>query len=339
MGGLLWLASSRRTLHSAVPRSMFDEEHDPLTATADGVRAGKAKPFLLRISLPRFFGILAAMTIVIGVILLAVYLTRKRDARTATLAGDLARLRDAALNDTSMFARLGVFLDTFGNRISGSANLENAIDWIAQQMQAVDGLAGVAKEPANVTHWVRNQEFALLVEPAALAKSMFVLGLGNSIGTPAGGINGTVIVVSSFDEMNARAAEIPGKIVCFNVPFTSYGATVAYRVFGAVNAAPLGAIAVLVRSVTPFSLQTPHTGTSQRSTIPAMAITVEDAELFARLAAAGVSIRVSMYMGAQLLPNSLSHNVLGQVTGATLYVAPPAEPPSESKRQLTCLVD
>jgi carboxypeptidase Q len=87
-----------------------------------------------------------------------------------------------------------------------------------------------------------------------------MLGLGNSIGTGPAGIEADVIVLGSFDDLDKRKAEVAGKIVLFNVPFTNYGQTVAYRATGPSRVAPLGAVAMLVRSVGPTGLRTPHTG-------------------------------------------------------------------------------
>ena len=42
---------------------------------------------------------------------------------------------------------------------------------------------------------------------------------------------------------------MPGKIVLFNVPFTTYGQTVQYRVNGAIEAAKYGAIASFIASL------------------------------------------------------------------------------------------
>lgn len=64
-----------------------------------------------------------------------------------------------------------------------------------------------------------------------------------------------------------------------------------YRSSGATKASELGAVAALIRSVTPFSLYTPHTGmmsyAENVTKIPAACITVEDATLLGRMADRG----------------------------------------------------
>ena len=54
--------------------------------------------------------------------------------------------------------------DTFGQRLSGSKALEDAIDWAVAEMKK-DGLENVHIEPVKVPHWVRGQESAEIVEP------------------------------------------------------------------------------------------------------------------------------------------------------------------------------
>lgn len=63
-----------------------------------------------------------------------------------------------------------------------------------------------------------------------------------------------MLVVKSFEELKQRASEAEGKIVVFNQPFVSYGETVAYRAYGASEAAKAGAVAALIRSITPLSI-------------------------------------------------------------------------------------
>lgn len=91
-------------------------------------------------------------------------------------------------------------------------------------------------------------------------QKMNVAGLGNSVGTPVDGISAEVLVVDSFDELEAKQDQVHGKIVVFNAAWVSYGATVQYRSQGASRAAKYGAVAALIRSVTPFSIASVHTG-------------------------------------------------------------------------------
>ncbi len=226
------------------------------------------------------------------------------------------RIIDAALADSAAYARLAELVDRFGHRLSGSTSLENALDWIIAEMQR-DGLANVRGEPVLVPRWVRGAESAALVRP--VRRTLPMLGLGGSIGTPPGGIEADVMVVGSWAELEARAAEARGKIVLFNVPFTGYGPTVQYRLLGAIAAARAGAVAALLRSVTPFSLQTPHTGAMSYQDdvpkIPFAAITVEDATLMQRMAARGERIVVRLEMGAETLPDVPSRNVMAELVG------------------------
>jgi carboxypeptidase Q len=225
----------------------------------------------------------------------------------------------AALQDSSAFERLSELVDRFGHRLSGSDNLERAIDWILDEMRG-DGLDDVRGEPVMVPHWVRGEESAELLEPRSMALPM--LGLGGSIGTPAEGITAPVLVVRSFDELQERADDARGRIVLFNAPFTSYGETVQYRSNGAIEAARVGAVASLIRSVTPHSMRTPHTGGMRYADdvdrIPHAAITVEDAELLQRMQNRGETIVVRLRMNAATLPDAPSRNVVAELTGTEL---------------------
>ncbi len=181
-----------------------------------------------------------------------------------------------------------------------------------------DGLQKVRGEQVMVPRWVRGEERADIISPRAAPLPM--LALGGSIGTPPNGITAEVLVVSSFDDLSAKAAKARGKIVLFDVPFTTYGATVRYRGTGAVEAAKVGAVASLVRSVGPFSMQTPHTGgmryDSSVKQIPSAAITGEDASMLRRMQDRGERVVVKLAMGARTLPDVPSRNVIGEIVGS-----------------------
>jgi carboxypeptidase Q len=233
---------------------------------------------------------------------------RYRDAASKIIA--------RATRDSAAWARLATLTETFGNRFSGTDRLERAIDWTIAEMKQ-DGLDAVRGEPVMVPRWVRGSESAELIEPRR--QSLPMLGLGGSIATPAGGITAEVMVVRSFDELRERASAARGKIVLFNVPFTTYGETVRYRGTGAVEAARAGAVASLIRSVTPYSQRTPHTGgmayDSSVRRIPHAAITPEDADMIERMLARGQRVVVRLMMTARTLPDAPSRNVIGELRG------------------------
>jgi carboxypeptidase Q len=230
---------------------------------------------------------------------------------------DATRIIDAALSDSAAWNRLAELTERFGSRFSGSPSLERAIDWMLARMRA-DGLQNVRGERVMVPVWVRGTESAELVSPRA--EMLPMLGLGGSIATPPGGTTADVFVVRTFSELTAKAAQARGKIVLFNAPFTSYGETVQYRSRGAIAAAQAGAVAALVRSVTPASMRTPHTGNmaydSTVRRIPAAAITVEDAEMLQRMQDRGERIRVKLVMSARSLPDAPSRNVVAELVGS-----------------------
>jgi carboxypeptidase Q len=222
----------------------------------------------------------------------------------------------AATADSAAYQRLGRLVDTFGHRLSGSASLEAAIEWILEAMKT-DGLENVRGEPVMVTRWVRGAESAELVKPRAARLAM--LGLGGSVGTPKHGITAPVLVVGSFDELERRATEAKGKIVLFDVPFTDYVATRKVRTDGPSAAARVGAVACLIRSVASASIRSPHTGATRYDTtaarIPAAALSVEDAMMLHRFQDRGEPVVVTLKMGARKLPDAPSRNVVAEIVG------------------------
>jgi len=230
------------------------------------------------------------------------------------------RLIDAALADTEGYAKLTYLCDRIGKRLSGSQSLDQAVSWSVEQMKR-DGLKNVAALPVKVSHWVRGRESAKIVAP--LERPLRMLGLGMSVGTPAEGISAEVVVVSGIEQLAQLSREqVKGKIVLFNAVYKGYGPTVVNRTAGASRAAALGAVAVLVRSITPLAVQLPHTGalTYQEGVprIPAAAITIEDALLIERLSQNGVPVKVHLEMAAHEEPDADSANVIGEIPGREL---------------------
>lgn len=244
----------------------------------------------------------------------------------------LAKIRDAALSSDWTWQRLSDLTDKIGPRLSGSPGAEAAVVQVAAALQAA-GLT-VTLQPAKVPHWVRGEEQAELVDypghPAGLTQHLHLTTLGGSVATPKKGLTAPVLVVHSFDDLKAHAAEARGRIVLFDNAFdqdladnghamSAYGQAVAYRVQGASAAARVGAVASLIRSVGGADFRLPHTGVMKYEDdapkIPTAALTAEDALWVARLAAQG-PVSLHLTLTPQTLPDADSHNVLADLPGS-----------------------
>lgn len=226
----------------------------------------------------------------------------------------LATAKDAGGNFA--WDRLAFFTDTFGPRISGSANLDATLRWAEAEMKK-DGLENVHVEPVMVPQWIRGDESLEILEP--FPNKVPILGLGGSVSTRSEGVTAELLIVKSFDELTAKRDEARGKIVLFNVLYTNYGDTVRYRAGGASAAAKVGAVAALVRAVGLPGMRTPHTGGMRYEEgtpkIPTAAIPIEDADRFDRMAKRGQRITLRLKMDAHFLEDAPSANLVGELRG------------------------
>jgi Zn-dependent M28 family amino/carboxypeptidase len=237
-----------------------------------------------------------------------------------------ARIVGAALTDSQAYDKLAWLTDRIGHRLSGSAALDQAIEWSAEQFR-LDGVDRVWTEEVMVPHWVRGEESARIVQPAE--HTLSILGLGGSVGTPEGGITAEVVVVDGFDSLETLGEGARGKIVLFNRKMekgfgkeNGYGVLSRVRAKGASAAAKHGAVAMLIRSLGTADFRLPHTGAlryeEDAEKIPAAAVSAEDAMLIARLADSGETVRLRLEMGAKTLPDARSANVLAEIRGREL---------------------
>ncbi len=229
----------------------------------------------------------------------------------------LAQIIAAGPEDDFALTSLEHLCDSIGPRLSGSPAMDAAIEFSVKSLREA-GFDRVWTEPVMVPAWERGFENARVTAPNPYP--LPISGLGRSIGTPEGGIEAEVLVVSDFAELEARADEAQGRIVLFDPLWQGYGATVGYRFRGASAAAKYGAVAVLVRSLTGSSLATLHTGVmgyeDDVPKIPAASITVEDATRIHRMTARGITVKVHLRMSARNLPEKEQANVIAEIEGS-----------------------
>jgi carboxypeptidase Q len=250
-------------------------------------------------------------------------------AYSAQLKADLASLRDAALSDDYAWQQVAHITENIGPRPEGSLQAEAAVNYVADQLRKL-GL-DVHLEDVQVPRWTRGPETAELVEypgqVSGTTQKIVLTALGGNTPTAATGLTAEVVVVNNYDELKALGRDkVAGKVVLFNelydkrkaaggFAFEAYGEAVAYRGGGAKAAAALGAVASLVRSVGNADYRLPHTGYSVQAGIPAGAVTAEDADLIAHLAAQG-KVRIHLTLTGETGAPVPSHNVIADIKGS-----------------------
>ncbi len=287
------------------------------------------------------FGYTANMRSVIGCAISFLFVTAyfgQQAAPTPTLySEDTLRnaraLQKAALSSDYAYKQTAFMTNNIGPRLSGSAQAQRAVEYVADEMRKL-GLE-VRLQKVMVPHWVRGEEKGDLVEWSGMAQGttqkIVLTALGGSIATPEGDLVAEVVVVNSYDELNALGRSgVAGKIVLFNGIFdrrlaesgfgsAAYGQAVQFRGGGAIAAAKLGAVGVLVRSAGGSQNRLVHTGAMRYENgvekIPAAAVTFEDAELIVNLVKAG-KVRMRLRLTPKTLPDAVSYNVIADMKGS-----------------------
>ncbi len=237
---------------------------------------------------------------------------------------------DAALKEGKSYQMLHSLCTKVGHRLSGSPGAAAAVEWGRHTMDDF-GFDSVWLQPVMVPHWVRGQaEVGRVVNSKKIgSKDLTILALGGSIGTGPAGISAGIIEVKSFDELKQYGEKnVQGKIVFFNRPmdptkintFAAYGGAVEQRANGASEAAKLGAVAVMVRSMGWTNETYAHTGGVRYAPmvrqIPAVAISTQHADLLSKLLKDDRDIQFYLETHCEMLEDAPSFNVIGQIKGS-----------------------
>ena len=130
---------------------------------------------------------------------------KKHTPEPLTIEQAAAQLAGEAQTSERGWQLLVELCDDVGHRLAGSSALDQAIELTSTRMR--EGGLAVRTEPVEVPVWIRGEEDLELIAPRA--KTLPILALGGSVGTPAGGLTAEVLVVRSFDELEARAIRQP----------------------------------------------------------------------------------------------------------------------------------
>ncbi|MDG2499630.1 MAG: M20/M25/M40 family metallo-hydrolase [Flavobacteriaceae bacterium] len=241
------------------------------------------------------------------------------------------KIYDEALSNGNSYEWLDYLSNQIGGRLSGSINYDRSVKWGKDELNTID-VDSVWLQPVMIPKWVRGApEYAHIESSPGNTISVPIAALGGSISTPSIGISANVIEVKNFKELKMIGRDsIRGKIIFYNRPmdptlintFQAYGGSVNQRTQGAIEAAKLGAIGVIVRSMTTSLDDYPHTGSmyydglSLNQRIPAAAISTNGAELLSSMLSLNSNIKFFFRQNSKNFPDVLSHNVIAQINGS-----------------------
>jgi carboxypeptidase Q len=252
-------------------------------------------------------------------------------------AGDssfIKKISDEILSNGKAYENLRYLTKEIGGRLAGSPGMVKSEKWGLKMMQE-SGADKAWMQECMVPHWVRggmdiataqyDDQRSRKYKP--VKKELDVVALGNSMGSGKQGVSGQVLLVNSFDELEKKKDEVKDKIVFYNYrfndtyvnTFNAYRDAGQYRGQGPSRAAKYGAKAVIVRSLSNATDNSPHTGATRYDSayakIPAVAIGLRDADWLGEQAQKG-NVSVTLKTNGHFLPDTIGHNIIGELTGS-----------------------
>ena len=233
-----------------------------------------------------------------------------------------------ALSKGQSYEYLRQLTTQIGPRLSGSEGAKKAVIW-GKNLLEIGGYDKVFLQDVMVPHWVRGKKEEGYILNGKQKISVPLVALGGSINTPEKGLTAEVIEVKTFQELRDLGKEkCTGKIIFFNRPmdptkintFEAYAQAGDQRRSGANEASKMGAIGVIIRSLSSTENDFPHTGSMLYATgvplIPAAALSTNAATLLSKTLKENSNLKFYFRQSCESLPDSPSHNVVAEIRGS-----------------------
>ncbi|HOZ50331.1 MAG TPA: M20/M25/M40 family metallo-hydrolase [Chitinophagaceae bacterium] len=244
----------------------------------------------------------------------------KKDSAT------MKQISNHILTNYQCYQDLRYLCKHIGHRISGSQQAEQAVAWGKATLDKI-GCDRVFLQEVMVPHWVRGEEEGYLIVKGK--KTVIpIMSLGNAVGTGEKGITASILKINHIDELKRLTEkDVKGKIVFYNFrfdqtvvnTFEGYGPCVYYRWGAPSEASKLGAIGVMIRSVSTAYDNKPHTGSiaynKDHPSIPAVAISNDAADELEKLMNTNKDVSMFMRTTCQMLSDVKSYNVVAEIKG------------------------
>ena len=238
----------------------------------------------------------------------------------------IEKIYHEALTEGHSYENLRILCKDVGNRLSGTAGAQMAVEWAKLTLDKYD-FDTVYLQKIMVPHWDRGTTERAWIQVGDRKMALSILALGGSVSTE-GLMKGEIIEFNSLSDLKKSSTSVvQGKIVFINQrmndseinTFRAYGSCSSMRVDGAVEAAKLGAKAVIIRSLGLAIDDHPHTGVMKYENaikkIPAAAISTQDSDQLSELIRQD-KVNLFLELNCRTLEDKPSYNVIAELKGS-----------------------
>jgi len=240
---------------------------------------------------------------------------------------EFKKISDEIMTNGTAYENLGQLTKGVGPRFSGTPGYLKAVEWAEKKLKEM-GIEMIWKMEAKAPVWIRGKESLQIRAGNGDWKNIQMLSFGNSEGTGGKDLTGEIVLIGSTAELNAMSVgQLKDKIAFVNLPMDpkiintsdSYLLTAKSKLISASVIAKTGAKALIIRSLTTASDDTPHAKMvyyepDDKIRIPALSIGVRSAnELEKLLKSQKVSARLNMT--AQSKGDTTNPNIIAEIQG------------------------
>lgn len=240
---------------------------------------------------------------------------------------EFKKISDEIMTNGTAYENLGQLTKGIGPRFSATPGYMRAVDWAEKKLKEI-GIDMIWKMEAKAPVWIRGKESLQIKTANGDWKNIRMLSFGNSEGTGGKDLTGEIVLINSTSELNAMSVgQLKDKIVFVNLPMDpkiintsdSYLITAKSKLISASVIAKTGAKALIIRSLTTASDDTPHAKMvyyepDDKIRIPALSIGVKSADELEKLLKSQ-KITAKLNMTAQSKGDTTNPNIIAEIQG------------------------
>lgn len=240
---------------------------------------------------------------------------------------EFRKISDEIMTNGMAYENLGQLTKGIGPRFSATPGYMRAVDWAEKKLKEI-GIDMIWKMEAKAPVWIRGKESLQIKTANGDWKNIRMLSFGNSEGTGGKDLTGEIVLINSASDLNAMSVgQLKDKIVFVNLPMDpkiintsdSYLITAKSKLISASVIAKTGAKALIIRSLTTASDDTPHAKMvyyepDDKIRIPALSIGVKSADELEKLLKSQ-KVTAKLNMTAQSKGDTTNPNIIAEIQG------------------------